>query len=92
VPSARDGEELRVEVKGTISAGWRVLLTPNEVAHAESRYPSVALAVVANIEVDSSETVATGGDLAIYEPWEIGRGELTAVGFTYRVPVSEALG
>jgi hypothetical protein len=76
----REGEEIRVEVKGTTSEGWRVLLTPNEVAHARNRYPHVALVVVANIAVDDSETVATGGDVSVYEPWDIGRGELTPVG------------
>jgi Protein NO VEIN, C-terminal len=84
----RDGKELRVEVKGTTSEGWRVLLTPKEVAHAENRYPGVALAVVSRIVVNEEETEATGGLLTVYEPWKISDGELTPVGFTYRVPPS----
>jgi hypothetical protein len=65
-----------------------VLLTPNEVAHARNRYPRVSLVVVANIAIDEEHAVATAGDLSVFQPWEIDLGELTPVGFTYRVPTS----
>lgn len=52
----RKGEpELHVEVKGTTADGAEVLLTPNEVQHARSDYPNVALFVMARIEVGEAE-------------------------------------
>jgi hypothetical protein len=50
-----------------MSEGWRVLLTPNEIAHAQNRYPNVALAVVSNIAVDEAETTASGGQLTTFD-------------------------
>ena len=75
-------------MKGTTSEGWRVLLTPNEVAHARNRYPRVSLIVVAKINVDEERALASDGEVSVYEPWDIEAGELTPVGFTYRVPAN----
>jgi hypothetical protein len=45
------GQETHVEVKGTTSAGERVPLTRNEVAHARECHPNVVLIVVSRIRV-----------------------------------------
>jgi hypothetical protein len=84
-----DGEELRVEVKGTTGDGSQVLLTPNEVEHAREQFPHVALFVVAAVEVSAasgSDPVATGGAEQVWLPWAIDEGRLIPVGFAYSVP------
>jgi hypothetical protein len=50
-----DGVEFHVEVKGTTGLGEAILLTRNEVVHAEKMHPRVALFVVSQIELSSSE-------------------------------------
>lgn len=83
----RGVDVLHVEVKGTTGAGSEVLLTPNEVDHARSEFPQVALVVVANIAVTKEgESLATGGDLTTFEPWQIDEGQLQPIGFNYTVP------
>lgn len=80
------GEELRVEVKGTVSDGSEVLLTVNEVEHARS-FPSLALFVVADIEMSTAEgdpiPLLTGGRVIIIEPWKLETERLRAIGFAY---------
>lgn len=75
--------EFHVEVKGTTGAGRSVLLTRNEVAHAEAQFPNIALFVVSEIRLEMLEgkRVATGGVEAIYKPWRIAREHLEAVTF-----------
>jgi hypothetical protein len=78
---------LRVEVKGTTSDGRAVLLTPNEVTHAQEQYPHVALLVVHGIGlgVDADgKPVTSGGTVDLTMPWEIDAdGTLAATGYTY---------
>jgi hypothetical protein len=84
-----NGQELRVEVKGTTGDGAQVLLTPNEVEHARAHYPAVALFVVAHIvtdEVASGRQEASGGTVQIIEPWRVDDGVLVPVGYAYSVP------
>src|SRR5262249_55265705 len=67
----RDGDELRVEVKGTTGRGETVFLTRNEVEHCR-RFPScVALYVVRNIKLERSgrDVTAHGGDAVVFDPW-----------------------
>ena len=79
------GEEVRVEVKGTTLDGSHVLLTANEVEHARTFYPSVALAIVAGIGTINSEEsrIAYGGHLIIIEPWDINVGNLKPLTYVY---------
>jgi hypothetical protein len=81
--------ELRVEVKGTTAAGMAVVLTANEVEHARSHAPQVALAVVSGIALgrgsDGTPTAA-GGALTMWSPWDISRGHLTPTQYAYGVP------
>jgi Domain of unknown function (DUF3883) len=85
-----EDEALRVEVKGTTTAGAQVLLTRGEVEHARAQYPQVALFIVAHITVsgtDETEYAASGGESIIYAPWRIEDGELAPLAFAY-VPSS----
>lgn len=84
----RNGEELRVEVKGVSTDGSEVHLTRNEVDRARE-YPRPVLFVVSGIEVsyaDGGSPAASGGQARILDPWRIGDGELTALAYSYRLP------
>lgn len=83
-----DGEEWRIEVKGTATSGDGVLVTPNEVVNARS-FPRVALFVVRNIIVEKTKAglVASGGSIRILHPWHIEHGELIPTGYEYRLPL-----
>lgn len=81
----KPGVELHVEVKGTTTRGEEILLTPNEVNHAEA-FPLMSLYVLSDIalEVDASNEIrATGGTVRIYEPWRVDSARLTPSGYIY---------
>lgn len=82
------GDRIYVEVKGTQGSGLEVLLTPNEVTHARQHRDHMALFVVSGIAVSADETdapSASGGNVTIYEPWDIDRGELQALGYSLTI-------
>jgi 5-methylcytosine-specific restriction protein A len=80
----REGtRELRVEVKGTTSLGLSVLLTRNEVRHAQENNGCMALFVVSNIVANVSG--CTGGTIHVLEPWDIQGDELEPVAFECRL-------
>lgn len=84
---SRNGKELRVEVKGTQSAGRSIVLTPKEVSNAE-KYPT-ALFVLHSIPVGRkgkhSYTVS-GGEQTVLNPWRLTRcGTLKPICFNYRM-------
>ena len=85
----RRGDKVKhVEVKGTTTGGDEVILTPNEVRHAQDN-PHAALFVVSNIVVERAEdgtVTATGGKHHCYDPWRLNDGTLIPVGFRYQVP------
>ena len=85
--ATRDQAEKHVEVKATTSLGQEVLLTPNEVKHART-YPEVALAIVHSITVRQTDggPAAEGGELVLYDPWDISQGNLSPIGYAYSVP------
>jgi hypothetical protein len=89
----RRGDEIKhVEVKGTTTDGSEVILTPNEVKHAQE-YSCTALFIVSNITVGRAEdgiVIATGGNHHCYDPWRVGDGTLTPLGFRYQVPPTQA--
>jgi len=73
----RASEELRVEVKGTASAGRQVVLTRNEVEAAQE--PGYALFIVSQIDLDRSAPhapVASGGTARLFSPWTPPEGAL----------------
>lgn len=72
----RGRDVLHVEVKGTTTDGSTVALTANEVKHAREHYPSVALFVLANIQLtDSPSHPVEGGEPIILDPWNIADGD-----------------
>jgi hypothetical protein len=77
-------ESRHVEVKGTQSAGEAILLTPNEVSHAEQT-GECALFIVADVVVDNSvdPPLVSGGRSIIFDPWEISDGVLKPIGLEY---------
>jgi len=81
-----EGVEWHVEVKGTTSDGSEVLLTPNEVRHAQDKHPRVVLFVLAGIKVEGQTDdlpLASGGAIRLFEPWNIDLRNLTPPGYTY---------
>ena len=74
--------ELRVEVKGTTTTGKSILLTRNEVRHVEDPSNRVALFVVSEILVDSTNTCSSGVS-AVTEPWTIDRTTLSPIAYEY---------
>lgn len=85
-----EGDELHVEVKGTTGDGDTVFLTRNEVAHARIDDVRVALFFVGGICLDriQPQPVASGGDVRIFDPWDIDKGTLKPMQFEYRLPDS----
>lgn len=75
--------ELHIEVKGTTGEGNFFKLTTNEVDHARKWYPNVALVIVSHIELDRSTDPpkATGGEMTVYNPWDIDTCNLKATQF-----------
>lgn len=80
------GKELHVEVKGTTSDGAQILLTANEVKHAQNLSNNVALFVLAHIQVDpTAPDKIQGGEYQCLDPWNIDEGTLSPLAFTYRL-------
>jgi hypothetical protein len=78
----RHDEELHVEVKGTTGKGEYFMLTANEVEHAQTWYPHVALVVVSRIELDRDDRPkASGGQRSVYHPWDLGACEVRPTQF-----------
>lgn len=81
-----DTAELHIEVKGTTSEGNRVLLTRNEVIHARSQYPHVALFILAEIRwapCEGGEYQLSGGMSIIHEPWTLNGRDLVPLAYAY---------
>ncbi len=89
---AAGSRELRGEVKGTSLDGSVVQLTPNELAHARTHWPRIALFVVHGIELDhdsaTGQLTAHGGEITVYEPWNVDECELMPTGFSCFLPPS----
>ncbi len=77
--------ELHVEVKGTTSDGTQILLTPNEVKHAQV-YPNVALFILSHIQVDPTNPEKLhGGEYRCLDPWNIQEGTLSSLAYSYNL-------
>lgn len=88
-----DGATWHVEVKGTTGDPVDVILTPNEVAHAQA-YEFVALYVVSNINVTAGEGThrdASGGEVTLIHPWRILEEDLRPIGFKYRLQAQPSM-
>lgn len=86
----RDGEERRVEVKGTTGAATSVDLTINEVEHARDPQNTVDLFVVSDIKVDmqTDNYNATGGRVLHLHDWAPAEEDLRPRSFEYRLPLA----
>jgi len=82
---AKQGQELRVEVKGTRGGGDTILITRNELNHARD-HANVHLAIVSRIVIDRDSKgapSASGGVLRWYQPWVIKDSDLEAIAFEW---------
>lgn len=82
----RDGEELRVEVKGTQGLGAQVIITANELGHARANHPLVSLIVVSGIVVEGDQRIASGGTLRQFDEWNPTDEDLHAISYYCTVP------
>jgi Domain of unknown function (DUF3883) len=89
----RSKEEVYVEVKGTTSAGSKILMTYQEVLHTKKNYPNTALFAVSQIKLNNSEDAleASGGEIGLYMPWLLNDDDLKAIAYEYQVPVHNAV-
>lgn len=84
-------QEIHVEVKGTTSNGMEVILTPNEVRHAQANYPNTGLIIVSNLTIshDSSGVpIAQGGQIRLIFPWRPHEEHLTPMSYRYSIPTN----
>ncbi|OBK18592.1 protein NO VEIN domain-containing protein [Mycobacterium asiaticum] len=85
---AMKGDEIvKIEVKGTTTAGEAVVLTRNEVKLHLAEHPNNAFALVRNIVLDRSTDPpsATCGELELVMPWELDLSRLEPIAYTYRI-------
>lgn len=73
---------VHVEVKGTTTVGESVILTRREVERA--RKGGTALYILHSIRLEGDR--AFGGQERVIYKWEIGRGRLTPLNFSYKLP------
>jgi hypothetical protein len=84
----RDGQVHIVEVKGTTGLGSKIILTRNEVLIHGSHQPFNALVVVSEIKVVTNDPpLLSGGLIRVIQPWSIIEDRLTALTFSYDIPI-----
>jgi len=84
VALAANRQPIAVEVKGTTGALRSVLLTRNEVEHAKTAFPNVALFVLAGVELVKSGDdgpTAQGGVAHAFLPWNVSECALSPLAF-----------
>jgi hypothetical protein len=76
-------EEQLVEVKGSTGDGSSIILTANEAKLAKDKHPHVALYLVTTIQLQVTATgvSASGGELTIYDPFDLTHHSLEPVAF-----------
>lgn len=79
--ATKDGKEVHIEVKGTTSAFGSILLTANEVELHKSQHPNNVLIVVHDIDLLPLRTKAIGGDLKVFESWDVTQATLRPLSF-----------
>ena len=86
IKATKDGQTIKIEVKGTTSDGSDVVLTSNEVELHESEHPYNALAVVRHITLqrNGDQPTATGGDMVLEMPWKLDSDRLQPIAYRYR--------
>ncbi len=84
--AAKDGEIIKIEVKGTTSNGSDIVLTRNEVEIHKNAHPANALAIVRRIRLSRSQDAdpsPSSGELVLEMPWAIDEDCLTAIAYRY---------
>lgn len=86
VHATRNGQALKIEVKGTTTDGSEVILTANEVDLHRSAHPHNALAVVRCIVLShiEGEPVASRGELEFRQGWKIEDDDLKPIAYRYQ--------
>jgi hypothetical protein len=86
----QDGQEVRVEVKGTVGAGNVILLTANEVQNAHGIDWRTDLFIVFDIQLEvlGGEFVASDGEVRVIRGWVPHEDHLIPTQFRYSVPTS----
>jgi Domain of unknown function (DUF3883) len=85
--AAKDGETIKVEVKGTTSNGLDIVLTRNEVEIHQNAHPANALAIVRRIRLtrnQDADPTPSSGELVLQMPWAMDEDRLTAIAYRYR--------
>lgn len=77
-----------VEVKGTTGTADKVILTYNEVQHAEQHPKQSALFILHSIKVNGKGAAAkaSGGTPLALHPWTVDKRALKAISYWYSVP------
>lgn len=79
------GNEIFVEVKGTVSSGDVVILTRGEVELHSRKFPNNMLVLVHGIQLTGENfDHAIGGAVKVTFPWAIAEDSLTVVAYNYK--------
>ena len=79
------GEEIFVEVKGTVSSGDVVILTRGEVELHRGKFPNNMLVLVHGIQLTGENfDQAISGAVQVTSPWAIAEDSLTVVAYNYK--------
>jgi hypothetical protein len=86
VHASADGQEVKIEVKGTTSDGSDVVLTAKEVDLHIADHPRNALAIVRHIRLLRHEQnpEAVDGERILEMPWQIDPTRLQPIAYRYR--------
>lgn len=83
----RGAEELHVEVKGTRSLGSTVVLTRNEVQHADEFVTDLFIVSSISLSFDTEgRPITSGGDTRLLEGWKPESAALKPLSYEYEVP------
>jgi len=84
---SKNGSQYYVEVKGTQTKGDAVILTKNEVEHANNNPGNSIMVIVHDINVkDSVPPIAEGGEAIVLEHWKVEQEDLIALQYQWKVP------
>lgn len=80
----KDGDTLRVEVKGTQTDGNSIILTPNEVRNAKKHKTALYILHSINVNIFRKKYKLSGGIDKIVNPWKIDKqGKLKPLSYMY---------
>jgi hypothetical protein len=83
----KDGKLYYVEVKGTQTKGDAVILTKNEVAHANENPGNSMIVIVHHVKVkDGNPPVTNGGEVDVHKRWSPHPNDLVALQYQWTVP------